>query len=126
MKASKQSKRWMIVLGLVAWGATAACVEEGPDESRAAQLIINPGEGAEVVEAGAGETMTVASGAKLGILEGTFRIKVGGAWSTVGAGLYTNVTEAACVAPGRISSLPGRVLMSRTWHTHWTEWSTWN
>jgi hypothetical protein len=127
MKSWKQSKRWMIALGLAACAAgTAACIDEVADETSASQEIINPGEAAEVVEAGAGETLTVTGGVKLGVLEGTFRIKVGGAWSTVGKGLYSNVTEASCVSPGRISAPPGRVLMSRTWHTHWTEWSTWN
>jgi hypothetical protein len=117
----------VIALGLAACAAVAAaCVEGSPEESSASQDIINPGEAAEVVEAGAGETLTVTGGVKLGVLEGTFRIKVGGAWSTVGAGLYSNVTEAACVSPGRIAAPPGRVLMSRTWHTHWTEWSKWN
>jgi hypothetical protein len=126
MKNLARSRRWISIALLTAAAAFGiGCVTEA-DEGATEQALINPGESAQVIEARAGESLTVTNGAELGVLEGVFRIKVGGAWSTVGPGLYQNVTEAKCVSIGRIASLPGRVLMAGTDHTHWSEWSKWN
>lgn len=106
----------------------SGCIaEEAEDHGATTQALINPGEAAQAVEVAAGETLSMPNGpTTLGVMEGVFRVKIGGAWSTVGSGLYHNVSEAACVTRGRTMSLASKILYSRTTHIHWGDWSTWN
>jgi hypothetical protein len=117
-------------LSLAMTALAVGCVAEG-DEAQEAhqateQAVINPGESAQVVESSAGESLTMPGGpTMLGVLEGQFKIKRNGVWSTVGRGLYMNVAEASCISPGRIAAPPGNVLYSRSSHVKWYEWSSW-
>lgn len=106
----------------------SGCIaEEAEDHGATTQALINPGEAAQTVEVASGETLSMPNGpTTLGVLEGVFQVKIAGVWSTVGSGLYHNVSEAACVTRGRTMSLASKVLYSRISHVKWYDWSTWN